>query len=143
MAGINVFGEEMLEEPMDWKKFEKLIANTLKNQGCMVSEQVDIGLKFGTTSNSKHIVDNVTNLTTLVECKWQDCKGGGSAEYKVMYDMLTLNEKLNEGFHKRAIVVIGGASWTIFDNCTALGKIYCPKVELYRYEDDTTLSFIK
>lgn len=107
----------------------------------MVSEQVDIGLKFGTTSNSHHIVDNVTNLTTLVECKWQNI--GGSAEYKVMYDMLTLNEKLNEGYYQRAIVVIGGPAWTIFDNCTALGKIYCPKVELYRYEDDTTLSFIK
>ena len=53
------------------------------------------------------------------------------------------HEKLNEGFYKRAIVIIGGAKWTIFSNLEFLRKIYCPKVELYRYEDDTTLSFIK
>ena len=132
----DLFGEE-IPEKMTGNKFEKLIVQILKQQGCQVAEQVNIGIKF---KNKKHKVDSLVNGKILVSDKWQNT--GGTAEEKVGYEMYTLNEKILSGAYEKAFVVLGGPGWTIFENLLKMSKEY-PKVTLIRYEDDKTLSFIK
>ena len=132
----DLFGEE-IPEKMTGNKFEKLIVQILKQQGCQVAEQVNIGIKF---KNKKHKVDSLVNGKILVSDKWQNT--GGTAEEKVGYEMWTLNQKILFGAYKKAFVVLGGPGWTIFENLLKMSKEY-PKVTLIRYEDDKTLSFIK
>ena len=132
----DLFGEE-IPEKMTGNKFEKLIVQILKQQGCQVAEQVNIGIKF---KNKKHKVDSLVNGKILVSDKWQNT--GGTAEEKVGYEMWTLNQKIIFGAYEKAFVVLGGPGWTIFENLLKMSKDY-PKVTLIRYEDDKTLSFIK
>ena len=132
----DLFGEE-IPEKMTGNKFEKLVSNLLKQQGCVVAEQVNIGFKFKT---HKHKVDSLVNGKILVSDKWQNT--GGTAEEKVGYEMWTLNEKILSGAYEKAFVVLGGPGWTIYENLKKMAKLF-PKVRLVRYEDDKTLSFIK
>jgi len=134
----NLFGEE-IPEKMDGRKFEKHIANILKKyDGCSIVEQVTIGKKFG---NHKHIVDILvfvksSNAKIIVSVKFQDV--GGTAEEKVGYEMYTLEKSDCE----KAFIICGGSGWSIFEDLLDMSKLY-PKVNLIRYEDDETLSFIK
>ena len=122
---------------MTGRKFEKLIAQILRKNGCLVTEQVNIGFKF---KNKKHQVDSLVNGNILVSVKWQNT--GGTAEEKVGYEMWTLEEKVESKSYAKAFIVCGGPGWTIFENLLKMSKDY-PKVTLIRYEDDKTLSFIK
>ena len=106
----DLFGEE-IPEKMTGNKFEKLIVQILKQQGCQVAEQVNIGIKF---KNKKHKVDSLVNGKILVSDKWQNT--GGTAEEKVGYEMWTLNQKIIFGAYEKAFVVLGGPGWTIFEN---------------------------
>ena len=132
----DLFGEE-IPEKMTGNKFEKLIVQILKQQGCQVAEQVNIGIKF---KNKKHKVDSLVNGKILVSDKWQNT--GGTAEEKVGYEMWTLHQKILSAIYTKAFIVCGGPGWTIFENLLKMSKEY-PKVTLIRYEDDKTLSFIK
>ena len=67
----DLFGEE-IPEKMTGNKFEKLIVQILKQQGCQVAEQVNIGIKF---KNKKHKVDSLVNGKILVSDKWQNTGG--------------------------------------------------------------------
>ena len=133
----DLFGKE-IPEKMTGKKFEKLIAQILKQQGCQVAEQVNIGVKF---KNKKHKVDSLVNGNILVSDKWQNT--GGTAEEKVGYEMFTLNEKILSGVYEKAFVILGGPGWTIYENLQKMQKKFFPKIILIRYEDDKTLSFMK
>ena len=133
----DLFGKE-IPEKMTGKKFEKLIAQILKQQGCQVAEQVNIGVKF---KNKKHKVDSLVNGNILVSDKWQNT--GGTAEEKVGYEMFTLNEKILSGVYEKAFVILGGPGWTIYENLQKMQKKFFPKIILIRYEDDITLSFMK
>ena len=133
---IDLWGKK-IPEKMTGNKFEKLIAQILKQQGCQVAEQVYIGNKF---RNKKHKVDSLVNGKILISDKWQDT--GGTAEEKVGYEMWTLNEKIKSGVYEKAFVILGGPGWSIYENLQKMSKLF-PKVTLNRYEDDKTLSFIK
>ena len=122
---------------MTGRKFEKLIAQILRKNGCLVTEQVNIGIKF---KNKKHKVDSLVNGRILVSDKWQNT--GGTAEEKVGYEMWTLYQKILSGTYEKAFVILGGPGWTIFENLKRYSKLF-PEVTLTRYEDDKTLSFIK
>ena len=124
-------------EKMTGRKFEKLVAQILRKNGCLVTEQANIGFKF---KNKKHQVDSLVNGRILVSDKWQNT--GGTAEEKVGYDMWTLYQKILSGTYEKAFVILGGPGWTIFENLEKMSKDY-PKVTLIRYEYDETLSFIK
>ena len=126
-----------IPEKMTGRKFEKLIAQILRKNGCLVTEQADIGFKF---KNKKHKVDSLVNGKILVSVKWQQT--GGTAEEKVGYEMWTLHQKILSAIYTKAFIVCGGPGWTIFENLLKMSKDY-PKVTLIRYEDDKTLSFIK
>tara|TARA_Y100000031_G_scaffold34894_1_gene38868 strand:+ start:53 stop:466 length:414 start_codon:yes stop_codon:yes gene_type:complete len=126
-----------IPEKMTGKKFEKLVAQILRKNGCLVTEQADIGFKF---KNKKHQVDSLVNGKILVSVKWQDT--GGTAEEKVGYEMFTLHQKILSGTYEKAFVILGGPGWTIIENLLKMSKLF-PKVTLIRYEDDETLSFIK
>ena len=126
-----------IPEKMTGRKFEKLIARILRKNGCLVTEQADIGFKF---KNKKHKVDSLVNGRILVSDKWQNT--GGTAEEKVGYEMWTLYQKILSGTYEKAFVILGGPGWTIFENLEKMSKDY-PKVTLICYEDDKTLSFIK
>ena len=132
----DLYGDK-ISEKISGKKFEKLVAQILRKNGCLVTEQANIGFKF---KNKKHQVDSLVNGKILVSVKWQD--SGGTAEEKVGYEMWTLNEKILSGVFEKAFVILGGPGWTIFENLEKMSKDY-PKVTLIRYEDDETLSFIK
>ena len=125
-------------EKMTGRKFEKLIALILRKNGCLVTEQADIGFKF---KNKKHKVDSLVNGNILVSDKWQNT--GGTAEEKVGYEMFTLNEKILSGVYEKAFVILGGPGWTIYENLQKMQKKFFPKIILIRYEDDKTLSFMK
>jgi hypothetical protein len=126
-----------IPEKISGKKFEKLVAQILRKNGCLVTEQADIGFKF---KNKKHQVDSLVNGKILVSVKWQDT--GGTAEEKVGYEMFTLHQKILSGTYEKAFVILGGPGWTIIENLLKMSKLF-PKVTLIRYEDDETLSFIK
>ena len=132
----DLYGDK-ISEKISGKKFEKLVAQILRKNGCLVTEQADIGFKF---KNKKHQVDSLVNGRILVSVKWQD--SGGTAEEKVGYEMWTLNEKILSGVFEKAFVILGGPGWTIIENLLKMSKDF-PKVTLIRYEDDETLSFIK
>ena len=132
----DLYGDK-ISEKISGKKFEKLVAQILRKNGCLVTEQVNIGFKF---KNKKHQVDSLVNGKILVSVKWKD--SGGTAEEKVGYEMWTLNEKILSGVFEKAFVILGGPGWTIIENLLKMSKLF-PKVTLIRYEDDETLSFIK
>ena len=132
----DLYGDK-ISEKISGKKFEKLVAQILRKNGCLVTEQADIGFKF---KNKKHQVDSLVNGKILVSVKWQD--SGGTAEEKVGYEMWTLYQKILSGTYEKAFVILGGPGWTIIENLLKMSKDY-PKVTLIRYEDDETLSFIK
>ena len=132
----DLYGDK-ISEKISGKKFEKLVAQILRKNGCLVTEQVNIGFKF---KNKKHQVDSLVNGKILVSVKFQDV--AGTAEEKVGYEMWTLNEKILTGVFEKAFVILGGPGWTIFENLEKMSKLF-PKVTLIRYEDDKTLSFIK
>ena len=98
---------------------------------------MDIGIKF---NNKRHIIDILVNGNILISIKWQYT--GGTAEEKVVYEMGTLQDKINFNGYKKAFVILGGPGWTIFENLKRYSKLF-PEVTLTRYEDDKTLSFIK
>ena len=132
----DLYGDK-ISEKISGKKFEKLVAQILRKNGCLVTEQVNIGFKF---KNKKHQVDSLVNGKILVSVKWQD--SGGTAEEKVGYEMFTLHQKILYGIYEKAFVILGGPGWTIIENLLKMSKLF-PKVTLIRYEDDETLSFIK
>ncbi len=132
----DLYGDK-ISEKISGKKFEKLVAQILRKNGCLVTEQANIGIKF---KNKKHQVDSLVNGKILVSVKWKD--SGGTAEEKVGYEMWTLNEKILSGVFEKAFVILGGPGWTIIENLLKMSKLF-PKVTLIRYEDDETLSFIK
>ena len=132
----DLFGNE-ISDKMSGKDFEKLIAKILKENKSLVAEQVDIGIKF---NNKRHIIDILVNGNILISIKWQYT--GGTAEEKVVYEMGTLQDKINFNGYKKAFVILGGPGWTIFENLKRYSKLF-PEVTLTRYEDDKTLSFIK
>ena len=84
----DLFGKE-IPEKMTGKKFEKLIAQILKQQGCQVAEQVNICVKF---KNKKHKVDSLVNGNKLVSDKWQNTSGNDTLQ---LYGDGSLQGKVN------------------------------------------------
>jgi hypothetical protein len=90
---------------------ERMILPALERGGYSYETQVRIGIRLG---GGTHIVDIVAKrdgVSFLVSVKWQQVSG--TAEQKVPFEVICLEEALRTGSYQRAYVVLGGNGWKL------------------------------
>jgi len=90
---------------------ERMILPALEKGGYTYKTQVRIGTRLG---GGEHIVDIVAEkdgATFLISVKWQQVSG--TAEQKVPFEVICLEEALRAGSHGHAYLVLGGDGWKL------------------------------
>ena len=93
---------------------EKMILPALEMGGYSVKKQVDVGLR---PNGKRHRIDlfiqKEKSKPILISLKWQ--QSSGTAEQKVPFEIIRLNEILdqNENKYKSVYLVLGGKGWTL------------------------------
>ena len=94
---------------------EQMVKPALERGGYSYKQQVDIGER---PSGGRHIVDLLakdknTRQKFLVSLKWQQVSG--TAEQKVVFDVVCLAHAVVQGEYNKAYVVLGGEGWSLRD----------------------------
>ena len=95
------------------KVFEQMMPPALKRGGYAIEEQKHVGTRFGT---GKHYIDwHVTKdgKNILISNKWQEVSG--TAEQKVPFEVMCLQDAIRQGKGDRAYLVLGGPGWKLRD----------------------------
>jgi hypothetical protein len=91
---------------------ERMILPALENGGYAVKTHVPMGQRLG---GGAHIVDAIAQRPDeepiIISLKWQQVSG--TAEQKVPFEVMCLEEALKAGKYKRAYVVLGGEGWKL------------------------------
>ena len=120
------------------KYFEYFIEYLLSKKGYNVDEQVTIGLR---PTGGNHNVDLVvsdwdgTEEQELVSLKYQDV--AGTAEEKIPYEIMCLQDAVNSGRYVSALIVLAGKGWQHADSYIngAFNKFMnCPDVQVIDYD---------
>lgn len=118
------------------KQYEELIEDALINHSnYTIERQVFIGTK--PNKKTRHCVDILLKETQeVISLKFQ-CVAG-TAEEKVPYEVLVLQNLVNKGKCKSATIVLAGDAWTQKDWYLTEGfcsKMNCPDVRIIEHDD--------
>jgi len=98
---------------------ERMVIPALEGGGYSVHKRVVVGERLG---GGKHIVDVLAQKDgrrLIVSLKWQQVSG--TAEQKVPFEVICLEDALKTGGYDGAYVVLGGEGWKLRNFYTAGG----------------------
>ena len=90
---------------------ERMVIPALEGGGYSVQKRVGVGTRLG---GGKHIVDVLAEKDgrrLIVSLKWQQVSG--TAEQKVPFEVICLEDALKTGGYDGAYVVLGGEGWKL------------------------------
>jgi len=90
---------------------EQMVLPALEKGGYSYKSQIHIGKRFGGGSHFIDIVAEKAGDRFLISMKWQQVSG--TAEQKVPFEVICLEEALKTGEYDRAFVVLGGDGWKL------------------------------
>lgn len=90
---------------------EQMILPALERGGYSYKKQVRIGVRLGGGTHFVDVVAERDGATFLVSLKWQQVSG--TAEQKVPFEVICLEDALRTGSYQRAYVVLGGEGWRL------------------------------
>jgi hypothetical protein len=90
---------------------ERMILPALEKGGYLHKSQIRIGERFGGGSHFVDIVAEKGDDRFLISMKWQQVSG--TAEQKVPFEAICLEEALKTGSYRRAFIVLGGDGWKL------------------------------
>jgi len=115
---------------------ERMVLPALEQGGYSYRVQMKLGQRFGISS---HIVDAVAEKDgkeILISVKWQQVSG--TAEQKVLFEIICLLEAIKAGPYQKAYLVLGGEGWKFrrFYTSGGLAKYlnYADRVEILTLE---------
>ena len=88
-----------------------MILPALERGGYSYQTQVRIGTRIGGGSHVVDLIATKNSAIFLISVKWQQVSG--TAEQKVPFEVICLEEALNTGKYERAYVVLGGDGWKL------------------------------
>ena len=92
---------------------EKMMLPALERGGYSYNKQVRVGTRLGGGTHFVDIVAEKGGQKLLISVKWQQVSG--TAEQKVPFEIICLEEALRSGEFQRAFVVLGGDGWKLRD----------------------------
>lgn len=90
---------------------EQMVLPVLERGGYSYKSQINIGKRLGGGSHFVDIVAEKGDERFLISLKWQQVSG--TAEQKVPFEVICLEEALKTGDYHRAFVVLGGDGWKL------------------------------
>jgi hypothetical protein len=90
---------------------ERMVIPALEGGGYLVQKRVVVGERLG---GGRHIVDVLAEKDgrrLIVSLKWQQVSG--TAEQKVPFEVICLEDALKTGGYEGAYVVLGGEGWKL------------------------------
>jgi hypothetical protein len=91
---------------------ERMILPALENGHYSVRTHVSVGTRLG---GGTHIVDAVATRADgrliIISLKWRQVSG--TAEQKVPFEVICLEEALKSGIYEKTYVVLGGEGWKL------------------------------
>jgi hypothetical protein len=90
---------------------ERMVLPALDRGGYSYQTQVRIGTRLGGGAHAVDIVAEKAGAVFLVSMKWQQVSG--TAEQKVPFEVICLEEALKTGRFQRAYLVLGGDGWKL------------------------------
>ncbi len=90
---------------------EQMVLPALTKGGYSYKSQIHIGKRFGGGSHFVDIIAEKGGNRFLVSMKWQQVSG--TAEQKVPFEVICLEEALKAGDYLRAFIVLGGDGWKL------------------------------
>jgi hypothetical protein len=90
---------------------ERMVLPALEKGGYSHKSQIRIGERFGGGSHFVDIVAERGDDRFLISMKWQQVSG--TAEQKVPFEVICLEEALRTGSYRRAFIVLGGDGWKL------------------------------
>ena len=90
---------------------ERMVLPALEKGGYSYKRQICIGERLGGGSHFVDIVAEKGDDKVLISMKWQQVSG--TAEQKVPFEVICLEEALKTGSYRRAFVVLGGGGWKL------------------------------
>lgn len=88
-----------------------MVLPALDRGGYSYQTQVRIGTRLGGGAHAVDIVAEKAGAVFLVSMKWQQVSG--TAEQKVPFEVICLEEALKTGRFQRAYLVLGGDGWKL------------------------------
>ena len=92
---------------------EKMMLPALERGDYSCRKQVRIGARLGGGTHLVDIVAEKGGQKLLISVKWQQVSG--TAEQKVPFEIICLEDALRSGEFQRAFVVLGGDGWKLRD----------------------------
>jgi hypothetical protein len=90
---------------------ERMILPALERGGYSYETQKRIGTRIGGGSHIVDLIAKRNGAIFLISVKWQQVSG--TAEQKVPFEVICLEEALSTGQYERAYVVLGGDGWKL------------------------------
>jgi hypothetical protein len=90
---------------------EQMVLPALVKGGYSYRSQIRIGERFGGGSHFVDIIAEKGEDRLLISMKWQQVSG--TAEQKVPFELICLEEALKTGDYQRAFIVLGGDGWKL------------------------------
>ncbi len=90
---------------------ERMILPALDRGGYSYKTQVRIGNRLGGGTHTVDVVAELKGARLLISVKWQQVSG--TAEQKVPFEVICLEEALKTDSYQRAFVVLGGEGWKL------------------------------
>jgi hypothetical protein len=90
---------------------EQMVLPALVKGGYSYRSQIRIGERFGGGSHFVDIIAEKGEDRFLISMKWQQVSG--TAEQKVPFELICLEEALKTGDYQRAFIVLGGDGWKL------------------------------
>jgi hypothetical protein len=90
---------------------EQMVLPALAKGGYSYKSQIHIGKRFGGGSHFVDIIAEKGDDRFLISMKWQQVSG--TAEQKVPFEVICLEEALKTGDYRRAFIVLGGDGWKL------------------------------
>jgi hypothetical protein len=88
-----------------------MILPALRHGGYEYRAQVRIGKRIGGGTHKVDAVASKDGRVVLVSLKWQQV--GGTAEQKVLFEIICLAEAVRSGECQAAYLVLGGEGWSL------------------------------
>jgi len=90
---------------------EQMVLPALVKGGYSYRSQIRIGERFGGGAHFVDIIAEKGEDRFLISMKWQQVSG--TAEQKVPFELICLEEALKTGDYQRAFIVLGGDGWKL------------------------------
>jgi hypothetical protein len=90
---------------------ERMVIPSLQEGGYTVHSRVSVGKRLGGGEHFVDVVAEKAGRRLIISLKWQQVSG--TAEQKVPFEVICLEEALTTGAYSRAYLVLGGEGWKL------------------------------